>query len=604
MMLQDERAAYNIGRYAVEKTSMGYAQSILVKAFWSVEKALRHAQKINDKWNRSKRVELVEIHRNRATVRLHWDGRMALSKDLCLINQGTYTYLPLVWGGKPFALKENSCFFEGAPYCEYQLKWPAQNRLHAISSRFFTSKSVLKETIREMENDKRIIELKYEEVNRLNTELNQKIKQLTAIQDTGKAILSVLDIDRLLTVIMNLIANVCHINRAIIMLVNEEDRCLEYLHGTIKDGEVPPEIRDYRVSLDRISNILVRVTNTGRPEYIPQVDHSRLRKENIVLTHGRPSSVFVVPLITRSKVIGVIATDGIDGKGVPDETRATLEVFSPQIAIAIENARLYGRLQEQMTELQRSHALLSRAERFSFLGNLAARLAHEIKNPLTAIRTFLQMLPRKYDDKEFREEFYKIALEETMRVNNLITELLDLVKHKESNFTFSDLQVLIDKMALLISPQTNEKRIEVLRRYDSDVGQLWLDPEKIKQVILNILANAVDFTPQGGRIEITTQKEEVKKGEQEVKILIKNTGAAIDKDIIDKIFDPYFTTKHRSDLHNGTGLGLFIAHQNMADHHGSIEVESQEGGTTFILKLPFQPVETTLAERRDRNDAH
>ena len=596
-ILQDERAAYNIGRYAVEKTSMGYAQRILVKAFWSAKKALRHSQKINDKWNRSKRVELVQIHRNRATVRLHWDSQMGLSKDLCWINQGTYTYLPLVWGGKPFALHERCCFFEGAPYCEYQLKWPVHNRLYEILSRFFSSKSVLRETIREMENDKHIIEAKYEEVNRLNTELNQKVKQLTAVQDTGKAILSVLDLNHLLTVIMNLIANVCHINRAIIMLINEDEQCLEYIHGTSSIGDVPQAIRDYRISLDRVSNILVRVANTGHPEYIPRVDHSQLRKENIVLAYGKPSSVYVVPLITRSKVIGVIATDGIEDGGVPAETRSTLEVFAPQIAIAIENARLYGQLQEQMTELKRSHALLSRAERFSFLGNLAARLAHEIKNPLTAIRTFLQMLPRKYDDKEFMEEFYEIALEETMRVNNLITELLDLVKHKESNFAFNDLHAVIDKMVLLVSPQTKEKEIEVVRQYDTDIGQVWFDSEQMKQVILNLLSNAVDFTPQGGQIQIITKKS-ANKDVDEAMISIRDNGSGISKAIIDKIFDPYFTTKHRSDIHSGTGLGLFIAHQNMTAHGGSIEVDSQvQDGTAFLLRLPFEAGQATTTLR-------
>ena len=598
---QDEHAAYNIGRHAVEMTSMGYAQRILVKAFWSAKQALRHSQRINDKWNRSKRVELVEIHRNQARLRLHWDSQMELSKDLCLINQGTYTYLPLVWGGKPFTLNEHCCYFEGAPYCEYHLKWPVRNRLHEIFSRFFSSRSVLMETIREMENDKRIIEAKYEEVNRLNTRLNQKIKQLTAVQDTGKAILSVLDLNHLLTVIMNLISNVCHINRAIIMLVNEDEQCLEYIHGTSAIGNVPQEIRDYRVSLDRVSNILVRVANTGRPEYIPQVSQSQLRKENIILAYGKPSAVYVVPLITRSKVIGVIATDGVNGGGVPDETRKTLEIFSPQIAIAIENARLYGRLREQMTELKRSHALLSRVERFSFLGNLAARLAHEIKNPLTAIRTFLQMLPSKSDDKEFMEEFYEIALEETMRVNNLITELLDLVKHKESNFAHNDLHALIDKMVLLVSPQTKEKGIEVVRQYDPGIGLVWFDAEKIKQVVLNLLSNAVDFTPRGGQIQIETWKRSIPNQGREAHISIHDSGVGIPDEIIDKIFDPYFTTRHRSDIHNGTGLGLFITHQNMTAHGGSVEVISEKNkGTTFILRLPLVSGKIELVETDEK----
>jgi hypothetical protein len=82
---------------------------------------------------------------------------MDVSKDLCLMNQGAYTFIPLIWAGKPLDLKEKCCYFEGAPYCEYHLKWPLRNRFHEIYSRFFTSKSLLVETISEIEADKKII---------------------------------------------------------------------------------------------------------------------------------------------------------------------------------------------------------------------------------------------------------------------------------------------------------------------------------------------------------------------------------------------------------------------------------------------------------------
>ena len=587
LLFDDEMTAYKIARYASENVALGYAQGIIVKAFWSIKKGLKNLQKINDRWNRSKKVELVEIRRNDAIIRLHWNVQMNPSKDMCLYNQGAYTFIPLIWGGKPITLKENCCYFEGSPYCEYHIRWPFRNRFHEFSSRFFTSKSVLMESIREMEADKKVIEEKYEEVNSLNLELNYKIKQLMAIQETGKAILSVLDLDQLLTVIINILSNVCKINRAMIMLVNDEEGCLEYLYGLGFDGEVLEAVKDYTVPLSRVSNILARVASTGRQEYVPEVVSSTLSRENIILTHGKPRSVFVVPLITRSKVIGIIATDATDGEEVPEETRETMGIFAPQIAIAIENARLYSKLQEQMTELKKSHALLSRAEKFSFLGNLAARLAHEIKNPMTAIGTFLQMLPQKYEDEEFREEFRKIALEETMRVNNLITELLDLVKQRETHFEFNDIHDLIDKMILLVSPQTNAKKIEIVRRFDPDIDQVWLDPEKMKEVILNLLSNALEFTPKGGEIEIVTRIGKEKEKPKDICIEIRDNGVGIPEPMIENIFDPYFTTKHKSNIHNGTGLGLFIAHKNMRDHGGSIEVKSKVNvGTIFFLTLP------------------
>ena len=583
-ILNDEMAAYKISMHAVKKTSLGYAQGIIVKAFWSTKMGLKNIQKVNDKFNRSKKAELVELRKNSAVVRLHWDRKMDLNRDFCLINQGVYTFMPLVWGGKPLHFVEKCCYFEGAPYCEYHLKWPARNRFHEIYSRFFTSKSVLSETINEMNEDKKIIERKYEEGNRLNVELNRKIRQLQA---TGKAILSILEIERLLAVIMNTLSSVCRIHRAIIMLVNEKKELLESIYAIGYDGHFQEEGRRFKVPLHQVDNILVRVTNTGKPEYIVDIRNSTLNKDLDIIGYGNPNSMYIVPLITRSKVIGVIITDAADGDEIPRGTRETLEIFAPQIAIAIENARLYKRLQGQMDELKKSHALLRRAEKFSFMGNLAARLAHEIKNPMTAIGTFIQMLPYNFEDEEYRNNFYSVALEETNRVNSLISELLDLVNTKESKIEKNDLHGLIDKMILLVSPQSNSKRIKIIRSFDPCIDQVWLDSEKIKQVILNLLANAIEFTPEEGKIEIITGVVDDSEKGKCIRIEVKDNGKGILPSVIDKVFDPYFTTKHKSDMHSGTGLGLFIAHQNIQDHGGSIEVKSRgEKGTTFILTLP------------------
>jgi signal transduction histidine kinase len=588
LILHDERVAYKIAKYAIENSSLGYIQKVFVKAFWSSKKGFKHAQAINDKFNRSKKVEIVELRRNRAVVRLHWDSSMKLSKDLCLFNQGIYTFLPTIWSGRPYTLKEDCCYFDdGAPYCEYHIKWRFRNKVREYLSRFFTSRTMLKDIIVEQEKDKKIIEQKYDEVNRLNAELNYKIKQLLAVQDTGKAIVSVLDLKQLLTLIMNILSNICEIKRAIIMLVNDKKKSLEYMYGVGFDDEVPQDIRNYTVPLDRLSNIMARVVSKGQSEYIPDINNSTLRKENIVLKRANPTSAFVVPLVTKSKVIGIIATDAVDGDGIPRETRETMEIFAPQIAIAIENAKLYNRLREQMEELKRSQALLSRAEKLSFLGNMAARLAHEIKNPMTAIGTFIQMLPQKYDDEEFRTEFYEIAMEETARINNLIAELMNLAKTRESHFELNDVNKLTDKMILLTSPQSNSKHINIVRNYDPNIGQVWMDSEKMKQVILNLISNAIDFTPDKGRIELTTIKIMGHGKPETVQIEIKDNGPGIPQSIIDKIFDPYFTTRHKSSMHNGTGLGLFIAHKNMQDHGGTIEVKSKvDEGVTFTLTFP------------------
>jgi signal transduction histidine kinase len=585
-ILNDEMAAYKIAKYAAERVSFGYAQGIIIKGLWSSKKALKNLQKLNDKWNRNKKVELVEIRRNEAIVRLHWNRQMDITKDFCLMNQGMYTYLPLIWGGKPLHFQERCCQFEGAPYCEYYIKWPLRNRIHEVVSRFIKTKSVLTETMLEMENDKKVIEKKYEEVNRLNIELNRKIKQLQAVQDIGKAILSILDLEQLLNVIMNALSNVCRIQRAIIMLMNENEGCLENIHAIGIKEDTPSNIKKYKVSLHRVNNILVRVANTGQPEYISDIENSSLKKENIILSYGRPKSVFVMPLITRSRVIGVLGTDAVDEQGIPEETRHLIEIFSPQIAIAIENARLYEKLRTQMSDLKKSHAFLSRTEKISLLGTLAAKLAHEIKNPMTAIETFIQMLPYQFDDNDFRGNFYQLALEETRRVKGLIADLLNLVKAKESRFEKADLHALIEKMILLISPQTDMKKIEVVKQFDMEIENFQMDTEKMKQVILNILSNAVDYTPEQGNIVIRTKCFITKEKRKYIRMEIRDNGPGISPFDIEKVFDPFFTTKQKGHMNRGTGLGLFIAHQNVQDHGGALDVESKVNeGANFIVTL-------------------
>ena len=214
---------------------------------------------------------------------------------------------------------------------------------------------------------------------------------------------------------------------------------------------------------------------------------------------------------------------------------------------------------------------------------------------MTAIGTFIQMLPQKFHDEEFRNSFHKIAMEETHRINNLITELLDLVKTKKSHFEPADLHELIDKMILLVSPQSNSKRINVIRRFDPAIGQVWMDSEKMKQVILNLLSNAVDFTPVGGEIELITQKNSDKDETKAIHIQIKDNGTGIPPSHIGRVFDPYFTTKHKSLMHKGTGLGLFVAYQNMQDHNGNIEVKSKVNeGSVFTLTLPVDNPKLSL----------
>ena len=182
-------------------------------------------------------------------------------------------------------------------------------------------------------------------------------------------------------------------------------------------------------------------------------------------------------------------------------------------------------------------------------------------------------------------------MEETMRVNNLITELLDLVRPKESHFAYGDLHDLIEKTVLLVSPQAKEKRIQIKRQYGETTEQIWMDSEKMKQAMLNLVSNALEFTPQKGKIEITTKYHSEDGDLRTVSIEVSDNGVGIQPADMNKVFEPYFTTKHKSSIHQGTGLGLPITYQHVQDHRGTIELKSKVNeGTTFLITIPVKPL--------------
>jgi len=586
-LLKDPEISFKIARFAIENSSLGYLQKVAVKIFFSPKNGLRHIQRINDKFSRTKRIELHDMDRNSAIIRLHWLPELVLSKDICLYNQGLYTYIPTIWVNKPLEIEETCCYFKGAPYCEYHLRWPFAYRLRHYFSRFFTSRAMLKEIISEQEKDKEIIVRKYEEVNQLNLQLSSKVTQLIAIQETGKAILSILEKDPLLTAVINILAKACSICRALIMITDDAGEKLHYLHAWGFDGETPDWMKNYTVPLERRGNILTKVAREGLECHLQEVRGEQLRKERFFSRENKPIAIYACPLITDAKVIGVIAIDAPSIRGVAKETRETLKIFAPFMAIAIGNAKLYSRLKSQMEELRHSRTLLNQAEKFAFLGHLAALLAHEIKNPMTAIGTYIQMLPEKAHSSTFIEDFYAVGMEEVARINNLITQLLDLASRKESHFEPADLNPLCEKMVTLFTPQAHVKRIQLQLDLDPEPCIFPMDEEKIRQVMLNLLSNAVEFTPANGTITLKTRRL-LQPGHPPGFLLeVQDSGAGINPELLGRIFDPYFTTKQRSSIRQGTGLGLFIAQRNVQDHSGTIEVESRPGrGAHFVIHLP------------------
>jgi signal transduction histidine kinase len=252
-----------------------------------------------------------------------------------------------------------------------------------------------------------------------------------------------------------------------------------------------------------------------------------------------------------------------------------LSTLANQTAIAIENARLYE-------DLKRSKSYIRRADRLASLGTLTAGLAHEIRNPLVAIKTLTQLLPERLDDEEFRSQFLKIASGEVDRISSLVNELLDFARPSDPKWELEDINTILEGMILLISTETKKKLITIIKNYASNLPPAQIDREQIKQVILNILLNAIDATSENGKITVKTRSFIKPGGEPYVQIEFTDTGCGIPGEHLEDIFNPFFTTKV-----TGSGLGLSISNQIVQDHKGYIDVESQLGkGSSFFINLP------------------
>jgi len=345
--LGDEQLAFKIGSESFGHRRYGYIQNIFLRLFLTPAQGLRKAQQINDRFNRTKRVDLVELTEGKAVVRLSWHEGMDHSKDVCLYNQGIYSAMFQAWGIPPGSVTETECAFAGGSYCEYPLRWQRVSRPFGFFSRFFIPRALFQETVRELEEDKELLSQKYQEVQDLTGRLRRKIRELETIHESGKAVVSLLDRRELLNVIMRLTTSSLGYDRSIILLHDEEEQSLVTAASSGGELELMKQFGGYRVPLSRTSNILVRSFNSGKPVLVDDVAQHGLNRKNALLKAFAPTSFLIVPLISRGKVIGVLAADRASRHApITQEDLDSLAGFGNHIAVALENSRLYQSLEQ------------------------------------------------------------------------------------------------------------------------------------------------------------------------------------------------------------------------------------------------------------------
>ncbi|MBW2085791.1 MAG: GAF domain-containing protein, partial [Deltaproteobacteria bacterium] len=344
----DENVAFKIGFESVTYNKLGYISQILLRIWSSPSQAWRRVERINEKFNRNKDIEVVPLPGKRIIIRLRWFRHLNLTTDFCLVNRGIYTAIPTLWGLPPGKIVETQCQFKGGFYCEFDGTWEERSLLHRLKLFLSTKTKLAKEILTEIERDKELLENKYREVETLNKLLHQRIDQLLSIQQASGAILSELDLGTLLPTILNLFIKEIGYNRGILMLIDRETETLRFVDGVGEDLSAKEMLTDYEVELSRYQeNILAYVAAKGQPVIAEDVSKMDLNPDNIIISKFHPRSIVLLPLKARGEVIGVLGADKTtEAPARPALDQEYLQGFANQMALAIENARMYTELKE------------------------------------------------------------------------------------------------------------------------------------------------------------------------------------------------------------------------------------------------------------------
>ena len=276
----------------------------------------------------------------------------------------------------------------------------------------------------------------------------------------------------------------------------------------------------------------------------------------------------------------------------------TLETLNRDVTLAVGVMPVVseGRIQgdfiyfEDVTDKRLEEARHRRAESLASMTTMAASVAHEIKNPLGSISIHLQLMQKslKADREDCRtdlEEYLSIISEEVERLNSIVVDYLFAVRPMDTHPVPLDLTTLLKDLTGFVQYELEQGGIELHEMFASDLPTLNLDENLMKQAFLNIIKNAMAAMPEGGNLQISTYLKD-----DTVHIRIKDSGCGIPRDLVSKIFEPYFTTKD-----NGSGLGLTMVYKVIKEHGGEVRVVSREGeGTIFTILLPVPQTDRKL----------
>jgi len=288
-----------------------------------------------------------------------------------------------------------------------------------------------------------------------------------------------------------------------------------------------------------------------------------------------------LPLMSGKTLVGALVV----GKEVPLEAEEMqfLTMFSHQLALALESGRLQETLRKTSKDLEEAQERLFHSEKLATLGELAARVAHDLKNPLVAIGGFARRLHGKMAEDCPDKVYTRTILKEVEEAEKILSDVLGYSKVPRLKKSLTDINALLDDVLFLYAEELRDRNIIVVKKLDRTLPPVYVDPPQIRQVFMNLIPNALQAIGRKGAITVSTSRV-VKQDRDMVRIEVSDTGGGIPEKDLPNIFNPFFTTKS-----TGTGLGLSIVKRIVELHGGEIEVVNNfPVGVAFLVFLPLE----------------
>jgi signal transduction histidine kinase len=388
-----------------------------------------------------------------------------------------------------------------------------------------------------------------------------------ALGQLAAGVVHILDQNELVRRLGSTLSEVLNLETCDVFVRDEGTSCLEQVYPAPSVGETERS--------EQLGNTFAEIRAPVLTSELAATPHARYATLAAIFQARRWE--VGIPLRAKDQLLGFVALGPRrDLRIFSAEDLQLLDTVAAGAAVALENARL-------SRQLRQSESALERASRLSSVGMLAAGIAHEIRNPLVAVKTFLDLLPDRLNDLEFLQSFRLLSLSELRRVTDLINDMLALGKSPTPEHRTLELQPTLEPVVRLMASTAHKRQVEVTSQFTPDLPRVSADANQLKQILLNLLLNAIESCVSGGHVSVTVRAVVAASPDSHRVILeIRDDGPGIPSEHLQDIFHPFFTTKE-----TGTGLGLALVHQMVLEHGGEITVESQVGhGSVFRVSLP------------------